>query len=85
LDLPLGDYELNLVHPGRILALRNVPIRIAGNDLPLEDYVLRLTPWAYVWALAAVLVLALSIRVAFVYYRRWRLLPKGSATNRKGF
>jgi len=84
LDLPLGGYELDLVHPGRILALRDVPVHVTGNDLPLEEYVLRLTPWASVWALAALLASALSIRGALVYFRRWRLREKGLATNREG-
>ncbi len=84
LDLPLGDYELELVHPGRILALRNVPVHVTGNDFPLEEYTLRLTPWAYAWAFAALLAIAASIRVALVYFQRWRLRAKDLAMNREG-
>lgn len=84
LDLPMGDYELTLVHPGRFLALRNNPVHVSADELPLGEYRLQLTLWAYVGGGIMALAIGLSIRASLAYLRRRKLRPKSSIIGRNG-
>ena len=72
LDLPQGSYTLDILHPSRLMALRNQPINIEEGSFISGEYQLQLSKWAILLGLVLLGVILVIIQRVWKYFRTVR-------------